>query len=41
MFEECLDCNWYDDVLEGDTFLKPFGEYYICTICAEARGIEA
>lgn len=38
--EECIDCNWYDDVAQEDTFLISFGDYWICAICAEERGIE-
>ena len=39
--QECIDCNWYDDVNEGDTFLYAFGDNdYICALCGEARGIE-
>ena len=39
--ESCIDCNSYDDVEEFDSFMRPFGDYWICEICAEERGIEA
>lgn len=38
--ENCIDCNWYDDTSQPDTFLYVFGDYWICAICAEERGSE-
>lgn len=38
--ETCLDCNAYDDVTGADSFMRPFGEHWICELCAEARGID-
>ncbi len=39
--QHCTDCNIYEDVDKDDAFLRPFGDYYICLIDAEARGIDA
>lgn len=39
--ETCLDCNAYDDVTQVDSFMRPFGDdYWVCELCAEARGID-
>lgn len=35
---DCIDCNWYDDTSQPDTFMMPFGdEEFICHLCAEER----
>lgn len=37
--ETCVDCNWYDDTSQPDTFIRPFGDgAFICDLCAEERG---